>query len=400
MTTARPASPPLAGIRVLELATHYAGPGAGMFLADYGAQVVKIELPEGDPGRRLPPLAGDSGISLAFLAYNRGKRSAVIDWRQPAGRDAVDRLLATTDVMVVDAPVGARSETWQFHYHRRLKALFPRLVYAGVSSFGRRGPYVDLPPYDPLVQAASGVIGSSRNRDGLPVHAGFRLGDSAAAMLLANGVMMALLARRKTGLGQRVETSMLEAAVAMQSVQLVWAEQDPTPPSDPAQATVASYRCGDGRYINIITIQERQWQGLCRVLGLDHLIVDPEYGSGAARNERRGELFPLLEGIFGTRPSGEWLPLLQEAGVPCGPTLSRWELFDDPQIVANNLAARASYPGLGAVAMMGSPVKFSESALTIGSTVPSLGQHTTEVLREAGFSEQEMADLAEQGIIH
>lgn len=392
-------APPLSGIRVLDMATNFAATGAAMYLADYGADVIKIELPEGDPARTFPPVVQGTNVGKSFLVYNRGKRSAVIDWRSDAGQQTVDRMLGQVDVVVVDAPVGARSESWRFHYHRRLKARFPRLIYAGVSAFGRRGPYVDFSPYDPLVQAASGIMGSSRNREGNPVHAGSRLADSSTSMLLAYGVMLALLAREKTGTGQRVETSMLEASVAMQSVQLVWADSDPTPPADPAQATVASYQCEDGRYINIITMQERQFEGMCRVLGLEHLLEDKSFTSGEGRTRRRTELFPLFEGILGTRPSTEWLPLLQAAGVPCSPTLSRVELFDDPQIVLNHVSAELTHPTLGRMKMLGSPIRFSETQLKIGAAAPALGEHTNEVLNEYGFSAQEIADLVRAGVI-
>ena len=392
------AQPPLVGLRVLDLASYFAGPGAAMFLADYGADVVKVELPAGDPGRSAPPRVQGTDISKAFLVSNRGKRSAVIDWRLPAGQQVTDRLLQRADAVILDRPVGAGASDWPFHY-RRLHALNPRLIHASSTPFDRNGQYAEFPAYEPLVQAASGVMGASRTRAGRPVHAGFRLGESATAMLLAYGVMMALLTRMRSGQGLRVETSMLQAAIAMQSVQLVWADDDPTPPSDPAQATVASYQCADRRYINIITIQERQWQAMCRVLELDHLIGDPSYSSGTARTQRRVELFPLLEGIFGTRPSEEWLRLLQEADVPCGPTLSRLELFDDPQIVENGVSAAITHPTLGLVQMLGSPISFSETPVQVGRSVPELGEHTRQVLTEAGFPTTEIDALVADRVI-
>lgn len=369
-----------------------------MYLADYGADVVKVELPEGDPARTFPPFVPGTGIGKSFLALNRGKRSVALDYRTPQGRDAVDRLVMAADAVIVDRPPPSTRPTWALHY-TRLRALNPRLVCTSITAFGRRGPLVELPPYEPLVQAATGAMAGSRTRDNVPVHTGFRLGESATAMMAAYGTMMALLVREKTGAGQRVDISMLHTAVAMQSVQLSWADDDPTPPSDPPQATVASYQCQDGRYINIITIQERQWQAMCRVLDIEHLLSDPEFASNTARGRRRAELFPLLEGIFGTRPSGEWLTLLQEAGVPCGPTLSRSELFDDPQIVANTLAAEVRYPGVGSLQVLGSPVVMSATPVRVGTATPQLGEHTRQVLEEAGFSQQELAELARAGII-
>lgn len=348
-----------------------------MYLADYGVDVVKVELPAGDGARATPPLV--KGVGQAFLAFNRGKRSAVIDWRLPEGQRQAERLLEDTDVFIVDEPVGPGVE-WPFRYER-VRELNPRLIYAAVTPFGQTGPYAWLPGYDPLVQAASGVMASSRTREGLPVAAGYRLAGGATPMLLVHGIMLALLARRRTGRGQRVDVSMFETAIAMQSVQLAWAEDDPVSPSDPFQPTVACYRCSDGRFINITTIQQRQFQGLCRVLDLEHLLAEPEHGD---RYQRRAALHPLFEGIFETRPSGEWLEQLNDAGVPCGPMLSRRELFTDPQVIENGLAARVAHPAGGRVHVLGSPVCFSETSPKAGDRVPKLGEHTAGVLSEAG----------------
>ncbi len=394
-----PLSPPLTQIRVLELASYFAGPSAGMYLADFGADVVKVELPQGDPGRTFPPLLYGTGISRAFLAANRGKRSAAIDWRTERGQEAVHRLLERTDVLIVDRPFGAAREAWPFHYefgsahNGQLKVRYPRLICATASPFGRKGPYAELPGYAPLVEAVSGVLHSSRTRAGNPVPLGFRLADSSTGMLLAHGIMMALLARRRTGLGQRVETSMQQALVAQQSVNLVWAEHDPTPPADPFLAGVGCYQCSDGRYITASSHQDRQWEALCRVLGLDHLLEDPEFKSRAARRQRSAELYPLLEGIFSTRPSTEWLPLLREAKVPCGPVLSRAESFDAPQVLANRLPVMVSAPGVPAAQVMGAPVTLSETPPAPGARVPGLGEHTREVLEEAGFTATEIDQL-------
>lgn len=390
--------PPLTGLRVLDLAHHPAASGTGMLLADYGADVVKIEVPGGDPSRTEAPQFPGTSVSKAFLALNRGKRSVTIDWRTDGGRKVVDRLIVDADVLIAYREPAKPSEDWPFH-HSRLKELNPRLIYATVTPFGRTGPYSELPGYEPFAQAMSGVMSASRTLDGLPVHTAYRLGETAPAMLLAHGVMMALLARQRTGAGQRVETSMLQAAVAMQSVQLSWAEDDPTPVVETAQATVNSYRCGDGRFINIITIQERQWNRLCEAIGLEHLIGDPDYSTGAARSQRRQELYGLLDGIFSTRTSWEWLEELQAAGVPCGPTMSRDELFEDPQIIENAYATSVSCGSLDDVRVVGSAVVYGETPVEIGKHVPSLGEHTREVLSEAGVTDAEIDELQHSGAI-
>lgn len=391
-------SGPLSGVRVLDLSDHSSASGAGMLLADYGADVVKIELPGGDPTRSGSPRIAGSDVSRAFVALNRGKRSMVVDWRTDAGRDLVDRLIGDADVLIAYRSPALPRESWPFHYSR-IHDLNSRLIYATVTPFGRKGPYARLPGYEPLVQSLSGVMSASRTLDGEPVHTTYRLGEAAPSMLLAHGIMMALLARERTGEGQHVETSMLQGAVAMQSVQLSWAEDDPTPVAETAQATVNSYPCADGRFINIITIQERQWNRLCEVLGLEHLIGDPNYSSGAARSQRREELYGLLEGLFSTRTSWEWLEALQAAGVPCGPTLGRDELFDDPQVIANGYAASVNYDGIQTIEVVGSPVRYSSSTVRIGSETPNLGQHTDELLGEADLSPEEISRLRSDGVV-
>jgi crotonobetainyl-CoA:carnitine CoA-transferase CaiB-like acyl-CoA transferase len=386
--------PPLTGIRVVELASNFAGPSAGMYLADFGANVVKVELPEGDPGRHFPPCIPGTSLSQAFPVANRGKRSAVIDWRTEAGTQVLCRLLERADVLILDRSSGSSGGGWPLDGNvDSLGASYPRLIISVVSPFGHKGPYVDLPAYDPLVQAVAGVIHSSRTLAGDPVHLGFRLADTAAGMQLAHGTMMALLARRRSGQGQRVETSMLHALIAMQSVNLVWVEDDPAPPSDAALATTSCYRCLDGRYITVSSHQDRQWAALCRVLGLQHLLVDPEFAPRAARRARSVELFPLLEGIISTRPAAEWLPQLRDAGVPCGEVLSRSECLDAAQVLANGLPVSVTSPGLPPMTVMGSPVSCSETPPAPGKRAPGLGEHTREVLEEAGVPARTIADL-------
>lgn len=389
---------PLAGLRAIELASNFAVPGAGMYLADYGADVVKVELPDGDPARAFPPRVTGTDIGKPFLAISRGKRSAVIDWQQPEGLRAVERLLATADIVLVDHPVGAAAATWPFAYER-LYALNPRLVYGALTPFGERGQYSRLPGYDPLVQALSGMMVASPDQHGNPTPASFPTSVAGASMVLAEGVMMALLARMRSGRGQRVDTSQLAITMALQSLQLTRNDDDPTPAAEAGLATYNHYTCSDGRVINVSALTSGQWVGLCQVLGLEYLLDDPEYGRNPPRGDQRVTVYPLMEGIFGTRPSDEWLSLLDEAEVPCGPMSSRSELFDDPQVVLNDGVAEIEHAQLGRVQVLGAPVVFSDTPVRPGNRVPALGEHTEQVLTEAGFSAAEISGLRARGII-
>jgi len=318
---------PLAGIRVIDLAQMWAAPAAAMYLADQGAEVIKVEPLWGDDARRtftLPPLP--NGESRAFLPLDRNKLGIALDIRHPAAREALHRrghppgVPYPTLLRRLPGPHGSDYPT--------LKALNPRLIYGWLTGYGPEGPYAGRGSYDLIIQAISGVLARRRRPDGMPISSGIWVADMSAAMLLAYGITLALLARERTGEGTVVQTSLLQAALAMQFVDLVEVEREvrPEKPVDfSAQAMYAPYRCADGLYLILVVVQDSQWRRLCQVLGVPELADEPRFATALGRAQNSPELYDIVAALFETRPRDEWIAELQAADVPCAPILSPFE---------------------------------------------------------------------------
>lgn len=386
----------LEGIKVLDLASMWAAPSAAMYLCDQGADVIKVEPPQGDEARRLfthPKLGNESP---SFLVVNRNKRGIVVDLRQPEGLDIVKKLAQASDVVVHNfRPKFTRQMGLTYD---ELAAANPGLIYVELSAYGKKGPYADRPGYDVLFQALSGML-HRRLPDGTPITAGVWAADCSSPIALAYGVALALLERQRTGRGQKVETSLLNMAIAMQFVDLVKPEAEPPGERAPAtQPTFAPYRCADGRWIIPVALSDKEWARLCTVLGLPHLIDDPRFATAQARTNNN-EIFSILEGILGTRPRDEWLRLLEQGDVPCAPVLDRDEVFTLPQVVENEMMVQIDHPTAGRTVMMDVPIKLSANPPRPVGPSPLQGQHTDEVLGELGYAKEAIADLRAAGVI-
>jgi crotonobetainyl-CoA:carnitine CoA-transferase CaiB-like acyl-CoA transferase len=392
---------PLAGITVIELAQVWAGPTAGMYLADQGAQVIKVEPLWGDDGRRAlsrPPLA--NGQSRAFLALNRNKRGIALDISHPKGREVVYQLVRRADVLVHNFRPGV-AERLGYDYPT-LKGINPRLVYAWLTGYGPQGPYARLGSYDLIVQAIAGILGRRRLPDGTPVNPGVWVADMGAGILLAYAILLGLLHRERTGEGRMVTTSLLQAALAMQVVDLVDAEREALPerPIDySTQAMYGCYRCADGQYLLLVVVQDGQWQRLCQALGMPHLAQDPRFATTLARAQSSPELQELLTSLLATRTREEWLALLQVADIPCAAVSGGYDVLGHPQIEANGMALTLEDPVGGKVRMVAPPVRVHDGESVDMRPAPLLGQHTREVLQELGYSQEQIAALAQEGII-
>jgi crotonobetainyl-CoA:carnitine CoA-transferase CaiB-like acyl-CoA transferase len=385
----------LADVRVLELTQVMAGPFCGQVLADMGADVIKVEPPGGDSTRRSLGFRMGGDDTAAFLAVNRNKRSLMLDLKQPEHVEAFHRLARDADVVLennrpgVAARLGVDYET--------LREVNPRLVYASISGFGQTGPYALRPGYDLIAQGLSGVMSVTGEPGGDPVKCGVPIGDLAAGLFCAVGILSAVAARERTGRGQQVETSLFEGALALSIWETaeLWATGRVPAPLGSAHRLTAPYqalRTRDG-HITVGGNNERLWATLCAAIGRPELVDDPRFADNEARMAHREDLVAELESALAARGTDEWVEALIEAGVPCGPIHDYRQVFDDPHTQARQMEVELEHPVEGTIRALGIPVKLSGTPGSIRRPAPLLGEHTAEVLGEAGFSAEEIAAL-------
>ncbi|HEY7065837.1 MAG TPA: CoA transferase [Chloroflexota bacterium] len=387
----------LEGIRVIDLAQHMAGPGTSMYLADQGAEVVKIEPPgKGDSSRRLGMTAYVRENSRVFMSFNRNKKSLSLDVRTPRGQEVLFKLVERSDVLIHNLRT-ATAERLGLSYER-LAEINPRLVYASVTAYGTKGAYADKGGYDRMTQGMGGAM-YRRGADGMPITCGVWISDCSIPMMLSYGIMCALWAREKTGRGQKVETSLLQAALAMQLNDLIYVENDAGGEEDYGGPTYGVFRCGDDKFINVGALQADQFARLCRVLELDHLADDPRFSDPAESAQFRAEVFPIIEELFKLRPSREWLAVLDEVDVPCAPVLERREVFFEAQIVENEMIVPLEHPKVGPTRVLGVPLRLSATPGAIRAPAPLIGQHTDEVLRSLDYSPAEIEALRAERVV-
>ena len=386
----------LADIRVVDFATVLSGPFAGMLLADQGADVIKLESPDGgDSARRLVPVPGTDDLSIGFLAFNRNKRSVTLDITKPAGKEAAYLLCQWADVLIINMRVDTRRRRG-FTYEE-LASINPRLIYVSLTAYGDEGPDADLGGVDITVQARIGDI-TGRQEPGSPPpsHTMLFHFDMATSMLIAYAVTLALRDRERTGLGQKIETSLLQTGVSLHAIQLTKVlgleQRYPSRPTGLGQI----YRCGDGRYIRLPA-----WDGLCETLQLAELTDDPRFDSAEHREQNEAAIAEILSRHLVTRPAAEWEAIFKAAGHRSGMLRVTEEVFDDPQVLANDMIAQFAQPGLGEVKAAGLPFRRSTTADVqwLRSPAPHLGEHTDEVLRELGYSPGEIDALRAGGVL-
>ena len=389
----------LTGIRVIELAQVYAGPAAAMYLADQGADVIKIEPPSGDSSRQSFSFKGDGRWSRPFMALNRNKRSIVLDLAKPPAQEVAHRLVKSADVLIMNLrsrqAAGLRMD-WE-----TLKSINPRLIHTTITAFGDDGPDAAKPGYDPILQARSGMVSANRSRDGEPMPIPIMVNDMSCAVMTAYAVMLALWARRATGEGQKLSLSLLDMSVAMQAQQLVRLQGETSGiPARHFGGSTGAFPCSDGQHIMVVALSEPEWLKLCEALDLRHLAEDLALRSIDGRRIHADTVYPILEGVFSTRPRAEWLELLEAAGVPCGPVVDRNRVLDDPQLQANGTFIDHHHPAVGNLRMMGVPFKASwqtDRAGAVRRPAPDLGEHSVEVLQELGYDTATIEGLRRGG---
>jgi len=383
----------LDGLRVLDVTQVMAGPYCAMLLADLGADVIKIEPPSGDSTRQMPGAVGAE--SPSFNAVNRGKRSVVLNLKSAGGRDVFLRLVRSTDIVVENYRPGVMAALGLDY--ATLAESNPRLIYASISGYGQTGPERGKGGFDLIAQGVSGIMSITGEPGGPPVKAGVPLTDLGAGLFALTGILAALESRHRTGVGQQVETSLVDAGVALS----VWEATAyfsgagvPTAlgSAHRMNAPYQAIRCADG-YITLGAANERLFHKLCDVLEHPEWTTTPEFADNASRVRHRVELAAQIEAITARQPRGHWLALLEAHDIPCGPINDYAQVFADPQVLARGMVVDTDHPTLGHMRTLGSPIKLSATPTDPSRRAPRLGEHTDDVLAEAGFSSTEIAAL-------
>jgi len=387
-----PNTGPLKGMKVIEMAHIMAGPVTGLMLADMGADVIKVERPNGDDTRRfLPP--DIEGESAAFMMMNRNKRSIRLDLKTKAGKAALIRLIEQADCLIENYRHDTMAKLGLGY--DELKKINPGLIYCEISGFGRTGPYRERGGFDLIAQGMSGLMSITGEAPGRPpVKVGAPVSDITAGILGAMGCAAAYAHKLKTGEGQRVDTSLFEAGITHTYWQSAICFATGTAPgpmgsAHPLNAPYEAFRTADG-WLNLGAANQTNWERMLKVIDAEQLAEEPRFATNRTRMENRADLAAALAPYFKPETTQHWLEALEAAGVPAGPVLSIDEMHADPQTIARDMVPEVDHPVAGTVKTIGAPVKFHGTPAGVKRPAPLLGQHTEEVLAEAGFSADEI----------
>lgn len=385
---------PLAKIRILDLTQVMAGPFATMNLGDLGADIIKIEPPVGgDQARRGAGHFLTGPDTAGFLALNRNKRSVALDLKSQVGREAFLKLAESADVIVENFRPGVTARLGIDY--PTISEANPKIIYASISGFGQYGPYADRPGFDLVAQAMSGIMSVTGHPDGAPVKCGIPVSDLAAGLFCMNAILAAYIERLATGRGQYIDTSLFEAALALSVWETTefWSTGRLPRAHGSAHRLNAPYQAvktADG-YVVIAANNQRLWRRLCEAIDRPDLLTDDRFSDNLNRLEHAAELEEELEKTFGEMTTSYWVELLLEAGTPAAPINNYQQAVNDPHTKAREMVMTVDHPVEGAVKTIGPPVKFSRTPGTIRRPAPLLGEHTAEVLQEAGYSAADVA---------
>ena len=392
----------LDGIRVLDLTRALAGPFCTLMLGDNGADVIKVEIPgSGDDTRKWgPPFIGEE--SAYYLSINRNKRSLTLNLQDAQAQEVFMKLAQDIDVVVENFTPGVMGR-FGLDYDA-VKAINPKVVYCSISGFGQDGPYRNRPAYDQIMQGVGGLMSITGEPDGEPQKIGIAVTDIGAGMWSAFAIMAALNHRGKTGEGQYIDISMLDAQVAWLTYQAAFFFANGEAPkrmgaAHPTLVPYQAFMCKDGKYINVAVGSERIWERFCQGMEREDLKDHPDYATNSVRVNNRGAMVSMLQEIFLTRPVAEWVKDLQAANVPCGPINDLADVFADPQVLARNMYLEMAHPTLGSIKQTGLPIKFSLTPGGLDRHPPLLGEHNQEILKSLGYSEADVQSLMAQSVI-
>ena len=392
-------SGPLTGYRVVDLTTMVSGPVATMMLADQGADVIKVEPPGGEYMRKTG--VKHKGMPSGFLSCNRNKRSLSVDLKRPGGLEVVKKLVATADVLVQNFRPGAIERMGLGE--DVVRSLQPKIIFVSISGFGEAGPYSKQRVYDPIIQAVSGLADIQRDREtGQPRMVRTIIPDKTTSVTAAQAITAALLHRERTGEGQHIRLSMLDTMIAflwpegMSGLNFVGNE------TDPARAQMGLdlvFETRDG-HITAAAVSDTEWAGLCRALNREELIADPRYKTPADRSRNQTERRKMITDELAKWESEEILQRLKREDVPCAPILDRWSILEDEQVLENKVIEIHDHPTLGQVRQPRPAVRFDRTPASVRTLAPYLGANNSEILSEAGYSDDEVERLESEGILY
>lgn len=394
-------SGPLAGVRIIDMTTVLMGPYASQMLGDMGADVIKVESPQGDLVRNLGPMQHEH-MGALFLHINRSKRAIVLDVKKPEGRAALLRLIADADVLLYN--IRPQSMERLGLGYKAVSEVNPRILYVGTFGFGQDGPYAAKPAFDDLIQGAIGLPSLIKQAGSdVPRYVPSNIVDRTVGLYAVSSLCSALYLREKTGRGQRIDIPMFETMVShLLSDHICGATFDP--PLGPAgyARLLASerrpYKTSDG-FVCAVIYNDKQWAAFYKATGRGAEIeADPRFANLDTRNRHIDELQQMVARIFTERTTQEWLSLLEQADIPCMPLHTLDSIFDDPHLQAVDLFQWEDHPTEGRVRRVGVPTTWSESQPEPGRSAPLLGEHSEEILREAGYTQEEIMSLIEQGV--
>ena len=392
---------PLRGMRVLELAQIMAGPTCGMLLADMGADVIKVEkLPGGDDSRGYrDPLV--NGVSAPFMILNRNKRGIAVNLKHPAGRDVLLRMVRDADVLTENYRRGTL-EKLGLGYDVLAQAN-PGLIYCAVSGYGRDGPFADKGGFDLIAQGFAGLMSITGEPGRPPVKTGNSVADINAGILAAVGILAAYAHKQKTGQGQVVDTSLMEAALQQTywHAAIYFATGESPGPTGSAHLLTAPYQAFAARdgWLNIGGANQANWERIADVLGHPEWRDDPRFRTNSARMANLDALTDAMSAVLATRPKAEWIAAFDAAGVPAGPVHTIGEALEHPQTLARGMVVDLAHPQAGATRALGCPLHFSATPTRVTRPAPMLGEHTREVLRDYGYADAEVDTLLAGGVV-